>query len=487
MANAKIDENSVRTLIGASSTDGITPTVVYVNPTTHRMLVDNAASSGVTSINADTTSAQTIAGTAGQITVTDNGTGTHTLALVNTAVTPGSYTAANITVDALGRVTAASSSSAGAGTVTSVSVVTANGFAGSVATATSTPAITITTSVTGILSGNGTAVSAAATTGSGSVVLATSPTLVTPALGTPSAVVLTSGTGLPISTGVSGLGTGIATFLATPSSANLATAVTDETGSGALVFGTSPTITSPNLVTPALGTPASGIATNLTGTATGLTSGITNGLKSASTTVDVSAATAPTSGQVLTATDSTHSTWQTPAGTGIISTVVPKSYLWFTTAGNPVNTFNAASNTNAIVGLVNIPAKITANQILIDATGVSTAGTYKVALFSEDGQTQLFSVTTATISSNGATVTALSSVAINPGNYYIMILAQSTASSSFRCWATQGSDTNLYASTGGKAVYEGNLTVSANTIPATITPSAIVYANGQTMIFRLDN
>lgn len=42
---------------------------------------------------------------------------------------------------------------------------------------------------------------------------------------------------------ITGLGTGIATFLATPSSANLAAAVTDETGSGALVFGTGPTIT----------------------------------------------------------------------------------------------------------------------------------------------------------------------------------------------------------------------------------------------------
>lgn len=56
------------------------------------------------------------------------------------------------------------------------------------------------------------------------------------------------------------LGTGVATFLATPSSANLASAVTDETGSGALVFATSPT-----LVTPALGTPASGTLTNCTG------------------------------------------------------------------------------------------------------------------------------------------------------------------------------------------------------------------------------
>lgn len=47
---------------------------------------------------------------------------------------------------------------------------------------------------------------------------------------------------VPVSTGITGLGSGVATFLATPSSANLASAVTDETGSGALVFGTSPTI-----------------------------------------------------------------------------------------------------------------------------------------------------------------------------------------------------------------------------------------------------
>jgi hypothetical protein len=97
-------------------------------------------------------------------------------------------------------------------------------------------------------------------TGTGSVVLSNSPTLVTPALGTPASGVATNLTGLPISTGVSGLGTGVATFLATPSSANLASAVSDETGSGALVFANSPT-----LVTPALGTPSSATLTNATG------------------------------------------------------------------------------------------------------------------------------------------------------------------------------------------------------------------------------
>ena len=80
-------------------------------------------------------------------------------------------------------------------------------------------------------------------TGSGSLVFATSPTLVTPVLGTPSSGTLTNCTGLPVSTGISGLGAGVATFLATPSSTNLASAVTGETGSGALVFGTSPSFT----------------------------------------------------------------------------------------------------------------------------------------------------------------------------------------------------------------------------------------------------
>ena len=58
---------------------------------------------------------------------------------------------------------------------------------------------------------------------------------------------LSDATGLPISSGVSGLGGNVATFLGTPSSANLAGCVTDETGTGALVFGTSPTIATPDV------------------------------------------------------------------------------------------------------------------------------------------------------------------------------------------------------------------------------------------------
>jgi hypothetical protein len=171
----------------------------------------------------------------------------------------------------------------GSGTVTSVSVVSANGLAGTVATATTTPAITLSTSITGVLKGNGTAISAA-TAGTDYVAPGG-------ALGTPSSGTLTNATGLPLTTGVTGLlpvangGTGTATpalvagtnvtitgtwpnqtVNATGGStvypgAGIANSTGSAWGTSYSTTGTGTVLalaTSPTLVTPVLGTPTSG-------------------------------------------------------------------------------------------------------------------------------------------------------------------------------------------------------------------------------------
>jgi hypothetical protein len=161
------------------------------------------------------------------------------------------------------------------------------------------------------------------------------PVLITNAQGQLTSVTNTTIT--PAVGSITGLGTGVATWLATPSSANLASAVTDETGSGSLVFAINPT-----LVTPILGTPQSGnfstgsftwptfnqnttgnaatatLATTAT-TATNLAGGAAGSLPYQSATSTTAMLAVGSNGQVLTLSAGVPS-WATPT-TGTVTSV----------------------------------------------------------------------------------------------------------------------------------------------------------------------
>lgn len=93
------------------------------------------------------------------LTVTyDNSSGSTSRQIAKVTLQPNDTWTTDGTFDSVGNL---KTSATGAGTVTTVSVVSANGLTGSVANATSTPAITLSTSITGVLKGNGTAISAA--------------------------------------------------------------------------------------------------------------------------------------------------------------------------------------------------------------------------------------------------------------------------------------------------------------------------------------
>ena len=278
-------------------------------------------------------------------------------------------------------------------------------------------------------------------TGSGNTVLSTSPTLVTPALGTPASGVLTNATGLPVSTGISGLGTGVATFLATPSSANLAAAVTNETGSGALVFATSPT-----LVTPVLGTVAAGsVLTNATGLP--LTTGVTGTLPAAN---GGTAQSTYATGDTLYASALNTVSKLTIGSTGQVLTVAGGVPTWATSTGG-VTSFSAGTT-----GLT--PSGVTTGAITLAGTLIAANGGTGYASYAVGDI--VYADTTSTLAKLPAS-----------SNGYVLTLAAGVPA-----WA---------ASTGGVTSWSAGttgLTPSGVTTGAVTLAGTLAVANGGTGI-----
>ncbi len=296
----------------------------------------------------------------------------------------------------------ANSPSSGSGSLirqTSPSIITANLGVPTAITLTHGTGLPVSSGISGLASGMATFLGSATSanlratvsdeSGTGSLCFNTNVVLVTPDLGTPSAAVLTHATGLPIATGVANLGTGIATFLTTPSSANLLAALTTKSGTGVVVFGTNPTIsgatlTSPTLSFAVLGTPSSGTLTSCTGLPvltgiSGLGSGVATFLATPSSANLAAAVTNETgSGALVFANTCTLVTPVIGAATGtsLIATGLIKSsgsagIGYSTGAGSTVN--QGTSRTTTVV--IN---KICGSIALFSAAGSATPFSFTV-------------------------------------------------------------------------------------------------------------
>ena len=351
----------------------------------------------------------------GTLPVANGGTGTTTPALVAGTNVTISGTWPNQTINASG--------GGGTGTVTTVSVVSANGFTGTVANATTTPAITLTTSITGLLKGNGTAISAA-----------------------------TSGT--DFSAGTSALTTGI--LKSTTSTGALTIAVAADfptlnqstTGTAA---GLSATLAIASGGTNSTATPTAGGVGYGTGTAHAFTA-------------------AGTIGQVLTSNGSSAPTWATASGGG--GTATGASYTNPTAAGTAAAAFGSGASAGGGHALAlgeSANASGTSYTIAIGwnagATGnVSTA----IGIYSSAGGSQSVAVGRQTnaastdscalgtsANASGYSATVLGAAGTASGSYSLAIQAGTASANNSAAIGSNSGNTYSQAVTGAGAMALG--------------------------------
>lgn len=151
-----------------------------------------------------------------------------------------------------------------------------------------------------------------------------------------------------------------------------------------------------------------------------------------------------------------------------------------------VGTRSLGNNVDGYIHMFSLDRQITVNKITFNVTAVGTSGTINIGIFSADGQTRHISVTTGTISGTGLVTTSVSAVSLPAGNYYMLLGSVSTADVTFTQWSAASPASNLRA-VSSEPTLCGGYTVTASTMPSTITLASISSGPDGAFTFRLDN
>ncbi len=175
-------------------------------------------------------------------------------------------------------------------------------------------------------------------------------------------------------------------------------------------------------------------------------------------------------------------------GTNWVSTFATTSTVStnsFAATGAITQQPNMASLTVFRVGLFNVPARITVNQISASVGSGSQSGTLKQCIYDEFGN-RVIDATSASPSANATLSTTVSpAVTLMPGKYYYAIGCATTCSVALKYWSVTAAGPYTTLQPAGKKVYEGTATMTSGTCNTTLP--AITATASSTPMGRLDN